>query len=200
MKTFLVLTAIITALLIIIILYLLIKNRRLTKKIRYVDEANMWHKLAITDDLTGIYNRNAYNLYINKNRKCITQEIRGIILFDVDDFKLINDTQGHPAGDAVLKEVAKILLEIFPQPQYRVFRIGGDEFLVLSEGVSEEKIIERLIALKKRLNVDGNISLSNGYSIIKDNVEEAYKNADDMLYADKMSRKTQGTLERLFKS
>ena len=158
-------------------------------KIKYVDEADMWHKLAITDDLTGVYNRNAYNLYIDEKKKDSKEGLRGIILLDVDDFKLINDTKGHLVGDAVLKNVAQIVSEVFSEPKYKVFRIGGDEFLVLTEGVSEKKIIERLIALKKRFNSEGNISLSKGYSTFKDNPEVAFKYADEMLYADKLSRK-----------
>lgn len=189
MNTLLAMTTIITVLLIVIMIKLLLKIRIINKKIKYVDEANMWHKLAITDDLTGIYNRNAYNLYVNKTEIDIQKESRWIILFDVDDFKTINDTEGHLAGDVVLKNVAKILLEVFSDFQYKVFRIGGDEFLVLAEGVSENEIIEQLLALKKRLETDGNISLSKGYSIIKNNSEKAFKYADEMLYADKLSKK-----------
>ena len=110
----------------------------------------------------------------------------GIIFFDIDDFKMINDTKGHPAGDEVLKKVAKILLEVFPNPKFKVFRIGGDEFSVLSEKISE--IIRCLIALRKKL-VCENIGISNGYSIIKGNFDEAIKYADEMLYADKLSKK-----------
>lgn len=194
MRTLLVLTVIVTILLIIIILILLLKIKTLTKKLKYVDEANMWHELAITDDLTGIYNRNAYNLYIDGNRIDVKQRLRGIILFDVDDFKIINDTQGHLVGDDVLKKVAKILTEVFSAPQYCVFRMGGDEFSVLVEGVSEKGIIERLLALKKRLEEDGDISLSKGYSMIKDNPEEAFKYADEMLYGDKRSKKLRSSL------
>ena len=190
MTALLVLTTIITILLILIILKLLFKIRVLSKKIKYVDEANMWHKLAITDDLTGIYNRNAYNLYVNETIINIKQKSRWIILFDVDDFKIINDTKGHLAGDLVLMYVAKILSEVFSTFQYRVFRMGGDEFSILAEGVSENEIIEHLISLKKRLETDGNISLSKGYSMIKDNSEEAFKYADEMLYADKLSKKS----------
>lgn len=189
MNTLLAMTTIITVLLIVIMIKLLLKIRIINKKIKYVDEANMWHKLAVTDDLTGIYNRNAYNLYVNKTEIDIQKESRWIILFDVDDFKTINDTEGHLAGDVVLKNVAKILLEVFSDFQYKVFRIGGDEFLVLAEGVSENEIIEQLLALKKRLETDGNISLSKGYSIIKNNSEKAFKYADEMLYADKLSKK-----------
>lgn len=184
----LVLTTILTILLTIIILKLLFKIRILSKKIKYVDEANMWHKLAITDDLTGIHNRNAYNLYINKIKKNNKQNTRWIILFDIDDFKIINDTKGHLAGDVVLKNVAKVLLEVFSDLHYKVFRIGGDEFSVLAKDVSENEIIEHLISLKKRLEIDGNISLSKGYSMITNNSEKAFKYADEMLYADKLSK------------
>lgn len=193
MRDLLVMTTIITIFLIIflgiIILKLLSKIRILTEKSKYVDEANMWHKLAVTDDLTGVYNRNAYNLYVSENIKKIKKELIGIILFDVDDFKKINDTKGHLAGDMVLKNVAKNISGIFPKPQHRVFRIGGDEFSVITKGISENEIIECLIVLRKRLEMDGNISLSKGYSIIKGNPEEAFKYADEMLYADKMSKK-----------
>lgn len=188
MTTLLVLAIIIIILLTLIILKLSFKIRTLSRKIKYVDEANMWHKLAITDDLTGIYNRNAYNLCIDKikNNK---QKKRWIILFDIDDFKIINDTKGHLAGDAVLKNVAKELLEVFSNGHYEIFRMGGDEFSVLAEDVSESEIIEHMISLKKRLKKDGNISLSKGYSMIKDNPEKAFMYADEMLYADKLSKK-----------
>ena len=190
MKTLLVLTTSVAILLTVIIFILLLKNRTLAKKIKYVDDANMWHKLAVTDDLTGVSNRNAYNLYISKNRKKLKDKFRAIILFDVDDFKLVNDTQGHLAGDKILKDVAKILLEIFSYSEFTVFRIGGDEFAVLAEGVLETEIIEHLIVLNKRLSMEGKISLSKGYSLVKDNrYEEAFKFADDMLYADKLSKK-----------
>ena len=188
MTTSLVLTTIIIILLIVILMLLTIIYS-LNKKNKYVDEANMWHKLAVTDDLTGIYNRNAYNLYVEENKANTKKESRWIILFDVDDFKMINDTQGHLAGDETLRQIAKILLEIFPEPQYEVFRIGGDEFSVLSKNVSEDEIIEHLILVKRRFERNGEINLSKGYSLIKDSPEKAFRYADEMLYADKLSKK-----------
>ena len=110
------------------------------------------------------------------------------MLFDVDDFKMVNDTYGHTVGDVVLKKVAEALLVVFPKPCCRVFRIGGDEFAVLSEDVTEKEIIRRLMFLRKKLD-DMNISLSKGYSIIKDNPEKSFRYADEMLYADKLSKK-----------
>lgn len=189
MKSILVFTIVlIIALFIFIILKLISKIRIITK------EADMWHRLAVTDDLTGIYNRNAYNSYINKI-KDIKNKQKWVILFDVDDFKMINDIKGHLAGDSVLKNVAKILAEVFSDRQYAVFRIGGDEFSVLADGVSERRVIERLLALNKALEEYGDIRLSKGYSIIKDSREEAFKYADEMLYADKRSKKLQSSLQ-----
>ena len=196
MKALLVLTVIIIVCLLIIILKLLSKIRVLTGKIKYVDEANMWHELAVKDVLTGVYNRNAYNVYVDEKFKSETKELRGIILFDIDDFKEINDTKGHQTGDMVLKEVSKNISEVFSEHQHRVFRIGGDEFSVLTKGLSEKEIIKRLIVLKKRLDIDVGISLSKGYSMIKDNQEESFKYADEMLYADKQAKKLREHPER----
>ncbi len=189
MTALLVLTIGITILLIVFTLKLLFKIRVLTKKIKYVDEANMWHKLAVTDDLTGVYNRNAYNLYVDKIEKNNKPKPRWIILFDVDDFKIINDTKGHLEGDILLKNVAMILSEVFSAHNYRIFRMGGDEFSVLAEDVSEDEVVERLITLKRHLEHSGNISLSKGYSAITNDSEKAFKYADEMLYADKLSKK-----------
>lgn len=189
MITLLVLAMIIIILLLIINLNLLFKVRLLVKKNKYAYQADMWHKLAVTDDLTGTYNRNAFNLYINDIKLDDSDKLRWLILFDVDGFKKVNDTKGHQAGDNLLKSVAQILLEIFPSPYYRVFRIGGDEFAVLGEDVKEKEFISKMIKLKKSLNAKEGISLSKGYSIIKSSLKEAFKYADEMLYADKNSNK-----------
>ncbi|MBR3791238.1 MAG: GGDEF domain-containing protein, partial [Clostridia bacterium] len=156
----------------------------------YIDdmsEAKKYEQLAYHDPMTGCLNRLAWAEII---RGADIENHSGVvIMFDLNDLKVINDTKGHLAGDMVLKNVAKNIDEIFPKPQHRVFRIGGDEFSVITKGISENEIIDRLIVLRKNLEMDGNISLSKGYSIIKGNPEEAFKYADEMLYADKMSKK-----------
>ena len=188
MRALLVLTAVITILFVVIIFRLIIRLEMLSKNLKFVDDVNMWHKLAITDSLTGVYNRNAYDLKIMEIKKDTTKKQRGIVIFDVDNFKLFNDTKGHLAGDMVLMTVGKNLLEVFGEPESMVFRIGGDEFSVLCENMSEKEIIRKLILLKKSLE-EKDIHLSKGYSIIKDNPEEAFRYADEMLYADKLSKK-----------
>lgn len=189
----LVLSIIIAVIFIITSIVLFIKNQELCAKLKYVDEANMWHKLAIMDDLTKIYNRNAFNMRFERIKENIKSGTTGaIIVFDIDDFKLINDTKGHLMGDEILIRTARILYETFPEPKYGVFRIGGDEFAVLSENVMESEIVRRLLQVRIRLSErKDKIRLSKGYSLITDNPEEAFKYADEMLYADKLAKKIQ---------
>ena len=187
MTIYLVLAIIIAILSQIFPIYLLLQNSRLRKKLKYVDEANMWHRLAITDDLTGLYNRNAYNNKIIKMNEDSTKKSYGIILFDVDNFKTINDTKGHLIGDKVLQNIAKTLREVFNSSEFEIFRIGGDEFSVITENILETEIIKKLLLLKKYIEKQ-EIGLSKGYSLVESDVYEAFKYADDMLYSDKLAK------------
>ena len=132
-------TAIVIILLVLLVIYLAVQNYRLYKKLKYVDEANMWHKLAITDSLTGIYNRNAYDLQIEKIKRNINEGIKGIVLFDVDDFKMINDTYGFVFGDAVLVEFARILQENVKDIGF-ASRYGGQEFIIMIDKAKKEEV------------------------------------------------------------
>ncbi|HKM08784.1 MAG TPA: sensor domain-containing diguanylate cyclase, partial [Sphaerochaeta sp.] len=91
------------------------------------------HNLAITDDLTGLYNRRGFRLMAEQELKHAQRLNAETILLsiDVDDFKSINDTFGHDEGDKVLKLVAVTLNESFRMTDI-VSRWGGDEFLVLA--------------------------------------------------------------------
>lgn len=91
------------------------------------------HNLAITDDLTGLYNRRGFRLMAEqelRHAKRIKAETI-LLSIDVDDFKSINDTFGHDEGDKVLKLVATTLNESFRGTDI-ITRWGGDEFIVLA--------------------------------------------------------------------
>ncbi len=91
------------------------------------------HNLAITDDLTGLYNRRGFRLMAEqelRHAKRINAETV-LLSIDVDDFKSINDTFGHDEGDMVLKLVATTLNESFRGTDI-ITRWGGDEFIVLA--------------------------------------------------------------------
>jgi diguanylate cyclase (GGDEF)-like protein len=90
-------------------------------------------ELAYQDAVTGLPNRHAAGGYL----QAAVQNYRGteqgfsLLLLDLDDFKDINDTLGHPAGDAVLRTLARRLVEHLPDDA-RAFRFGGDEFIVVA--------------------------------------------------------------------
>ena len=101
---------------------------------------------ASHDELSGLYNRAGYDLLLSS----IDIESTYMLLFDVDNFKTINDTYGHGAGDEAIRNVARVLKENFRSDDY-VCRIGGDEFVVLM--VHAPKSAKNLISTKiKHIN------------------------------------------------
>lgn len=96
---------------------------------------------SITDALTGLFTRRFFEDWVDKEvEKCKTQNAEpalGILLFDLDKFKTVNDTYGHQAGDHVLVETAKILKSVARKSDI-VGRYGGEELLVLLMGTTEE--------------------------------------------------------------
>ncbi|MCX8069994.1 MAG: diguanylate cyclase [Thermodesulfovibrionales bacterium] len=151
--------------------------------------------LAVTDSLTGLNNRrNAMEKMRDMtNRALRKKEYLGIILFDIDHFKKINDTYGHLVGDMVLKEIASLLLNCARDYDIAA-RIGGEEFLLLcdnSDCAATLSIAERIRHRVENHNFicDDNclfkVTVSIGaYALITDNVniEQIYKVADDALY------------------
>ncbi len=84
----------------------------------------------LTDQLTGVYNRKKLNQLLRRYRRGGTPASFGVVMMDIDYFKRYNDTYGHPAGDEVLKQVAKVLVSSLRSKDI-VIRYGGEEFLVL---------------------------------------------------------------------
>ncbi|MDE6185450.1 MAG: GGDEF domain-containing protein, partial [Lachnospiraceae bacterium] len=103
-------------------------------------------KLAITDYLTGLYNRDGFYQTIKSwVEGQITQDIT-FLYIDLDNFKFYNDTFGHAAGDRVLKEVADILCQVSEGSGFAA-RFGGDEFLISLKFVDKE----RALAIGRRI-------------------------------------------------
>ena len=140
------------------------------------------------DILTGISNRHEYTSICNRLAKSNVI----YIIADVDKFKGINDTYGHAIGDQVLSEVARKLRETFLNHD-RVFRVGGDEFIIFVEDVSKERKKELELTLEDINNTFAQrheyqgfplVSLSFGVVEKDENMtfEDAYRRADKALY------------------
>jgi len=129
----------------------------LTSRVQIQRELRRAHarvaELADLDGLTNTLNRRAFDRLIAEQAgACRTGDRHlGLLMIDVDDFKLFNDTFGHPAGDEVLRKVADILKESV-KPHGRVCRYGGEEFAVVLPGANAE--VAEAVAEKIRLTIE----------------------------------------------
>ena len=113
--------------------------------------------LAEHDSLTGMYNRRRFQAQLDSTiAEAVINSSHGALLFmDLDQFKDVNDSSGHQAGDILLKEVAACVSEIVPEEDL-VARIGGDEFAIIIKGCGETAAIALARDIQARL---GQVSL-----------------------------------------
>lgn len=147
-------------------------------------------ELAEIDPLTKILNRNAFVNQLNrmiKNRESGTVHV--LMMFDIDGFKLVNDSFGHAAGDNVLIDIAKSLKLILRQGDL-IGRLGGDEFLVCLKNVSNKAVIGKKARqicnlVRKSFSIDVHMSASLGIAMCPNDGEDfetLYRKADIALY------------------
>lgn len=108
---------------------------------------------SMTDQLTGIANRRRYDRYsAEKWREAIRMKVPfSICMFDIDHFKIYNDTFGHPAGDQVLSAVAKTAAAYLKRSTDFFARYGGEEFVALFMGEPSGKIFAHLKAVRRAI-------------------------------------------------
>ena len=161
-------------------------------------------EMANKDPLTGVKSKHAYaeqELYLNRAIKEGKQEFFGLLICDVNGLKHINDTLGHKAGDEYIKSAGRLICEIYMHSP--VFRIGGDEFVVLLEG----RDLENRYGLLDRLNrqVEDNISLNqvviaSGMAEFDpdhdESLHQVFERADRLMYDRKQELKGMGARTR----
>jgi diguanylate cyclase (GGDEF)-like protein len=164
------------------------------------------HQLAITDEMTGLYSQRHFRNFMEKN--FVRYEKQGekltLLMIDIDNFKLINDTYGHPAGDQVLKSVAQCILGT-TRGEDADFRYGGEEFAVILPavgGAGGEYVAQRIrekiektefLAESRRLNLTVSIGVAccpENATTIRDLIAEA----DKALYEAKKAGKNRVAL------
>ncbi|MGY3904471.1 diguanylate cyclase [Aeromonas lusitana] len=180
----------VVTLLILVMGILVIHQRGRTRKM---------HRLAMTDELTGIHNRRQIQA---KGRKWFNEAREGgkplcVLLLDIDHFKKVNDTLGHHVGDLVLTAVAQCIEDQLRSLD-RVGRNGGEEFLVLLPDTRLDEaaeVAERIRQQVSLLNIEGvpeehPIRISIGcaeYRPEDDNLGELVRRADEAMYQAKLA-------------
>ncbi|MDL4842290.1 putative bifunctional diguanylate cyclase/phosphodiesterase [Aquibacillus rhizosphaerae] len=172
-------------------LFIMEKNKNL---------ANQYKYLAFHDSLTGLKNRNSFKEELSEimGRTKVEHGSLALIIIDLDRFKNINDTLGHFVGDYILKETSKRLSESLHVDE-RIYRISGDEFVVVVPNASEQGCVrtaELILAVFHNPyiihNHEVSITPSMGISIYPnngDNGDTLLKNADAAMYVAKENGK-----------
>lgn len=163
-------------------------------------DRHVLERLAYQDTITGLPNRNEMNRFFETNSE--TEQIT-ILFLDLDQFKAINDTLGHNVGDMLVQEVGKRLRQFIGNGQ-QVFRIGGDEFLIIlkqNDPVYAQHLADDILQqIKNVYYIDGNelyVTASIGISIGSVHSSDRttlLKNADTAMYKAKGLGKNQQCL------
>ncbi len=160
-----------------------------------ISESHLYD-LSVHDSLTGLFNRNHFENHMIKLQNRGVANV-GLVIFDLDGLKLINDALGHSIGDEYLISTAKILSSIFIETCI-IYRIGGDEFVVLMWNTCEKEIEKVCNNFNKKIEEFNSIrnsiplSVSLGYFFTngeKFNLQEMFKEADKRMYREKLHKK-----------
>lgn len=173
-------------------------RRELKKKNNQLEELNeRLEELSIRDSLTGLYNRRYFFIILPKiiARAKRSKSPVSLVMIDVNNFKMVNDTLGHDEGDNVLKYIAKCSNEIIRESQDIVFRFGGDEFLIILEktDLTSANLAMQRLKSKYQPNSRGT-SLAMGVVCInpdemKEDFTDYLKFADEQMYKNKILMK-----------
>jgi len=164
----------------------------LERLLRYFTSISKVVAEGTLDALTGLYSRAKW-----ENDKGELFKAGGVIVFiDLDDFKMVNDTYGHIIGDDTLRIIGKRINYAVKQGVDRVYRYGGDEFVIYLKRCGEcKQVIERLKeTIEKPIILDGCVvKVGMSYGKVKlsefNSIDEAFKAADAMMYECKKKKK-----------
>jgi diguanylate cyclase (GGDEF)-like protein len=155
---------------------------------RYAERAE---QEALKDGLTSLYNRRAWdNLLMKEELRCSQYGYSAaVVVLDLDYLKVVNDKQGHIAGDNLLKSIAQCLQQVVTSKDI-VARIGGDEFVVLLVETDDNQAKTLVDRLEQQLS-SAKIEASVGYDVRHPTygIIHAWNHADRKMYAHKMAKR-----------
>jgi two-component system cell cycle response regulator len=180
----------------------LVAARRLAVRQRTLDvEVRELYRLAMRDELTGLFNR---RFFLEEAGRLLALARRvSVVLFDLDDFKRINDTFGHVAGDAVLRDIGA-LFQRHTRPEDLIARYGGDEFVMIvadldppQVGQIAARLAEQIGELRwaignQGLSIRATIGFASSDGLPDRSVPLLLQAADRTLYRNKWMRGTPG--------
>lgn len=161
------------------------------------ENRNNFKRLAVTDALTGIYNRHGFDEQVEQYMRQNPQKHCVVAMLDIDDFKLVNDVYGHAAGDGALKKLAESMKQYFSKDVI-LGRNGGDEFSIFMPDCT---VMEVKPSLKKFTEEtrkfygkgeEHTFTISLGFAefpVFADNRSQLMRCADMALYEVKMRGK-----------
>lgn len=144
----------------------------------------MMYRLSYKDSMTGLFNRHAYITDINAFNE-IGKENMGIIFADVNGLKITNDKYGHEQGDQLLINAADSLTDFFSRSEDKIYRIGGDEFVVFCHDINCDDFNARVEEYRKKLGPKPIASVGEVWIEKCCDLEKQIKAADDMMYSRK---------------
>lgn len=141
--------------------------------------------LSNLDELTGLRNRRAMISRLQTLDSMQARNSYGVVNTDLNGLKLVNDSEGHEAGDRLLVRAAQLLRGVFAEED--VFRTGGDEFVVISNGVTQEDFARRMDLFRRELSQQEQISFAVGayWTSGEEDTTTAMRIADERMYQDK---------------
>lgn len=170
-------------------------ENQVEQEMAYINSLMAAEDKATKDQLTGVKNKRAYadeEEYLNSFITAGSEIKFAIVVCDLNGLKQVNDTLGHQAGDEYIKEGCHIICEAFAKSP--VYRIGGDEFVAVVQGVDYECLderIERVQRANRRNKKAGKVTIAIGASKYdKDKfVSDVFERADEAMYANKKMMK-----------
>ena len=154
-----------------------------TRISRYLME-NKIRTMAEQDQLTGLLNRNSYQLALEEAEKKADPRFYTVYL-DANGLHDLNNRDGHEAGDRMISEIGALMSDAFGKND--TFRIGGDEFVAIGTGLSAEEIEKKIAALRVKIHSAG-YSAAIGFCVTSDpyaSVGEVVRKAETNMFADK---------------
>jgi len=151
-------------------------------------------RLSEIDGMTGLYNKNKYMAMLERHYP--TVDTVGVLFWDADGLKTLNDTYGHEVGDTLITTVGMSIQELCNETRHG-YRVGGDEFAMFIEHADEDEVRRVLELWKKqfmKLNQQAktNFHASVGYAVGTGvQVEDVVRRADEQMYREKRKYKEQ---------